>query len=427
MLMRIVRAMPLFVAGFVVGGCSEKNAKEEAQAEEPKKAKKAKKSDDEEAPAAAVEEAAAPPDGANGAMATIPAGRFRAGSRCYDVPRATDIELDHEEISLGEFSMDLYPFPNEPGKPAMVNVTWQQAKELCEARGKRLCTELEWERACKGPESTTYMWGDLYGKNQKDCAGQKDLVTGQRPACKTKFGVMDMVGAGMEWTASDWERGTPSGHKVVRGARDDVVSWLSARCAHPRKRAPNEPQGDIGFRCCSGPQNSAKVSMRPKRDQTLELSTSIDDAFASTLMKSMPKDHREIADVELSFDEVHRWHPVAAEEMVIGRWRGQAAGGAPFYELAIFKVCGNRAWLAARMRGPVGSVGKPREQTDPRRLSFEVKTGAQTGEVKLQYWHGTVKLDQPSWIAEGNQLEIVGDQPAPTEKRRIPKIMRKKP
>lgn len=431
MLRRIVRVVAFAAVGLVVCGCPKDEGGEEAKAEKPKKAKV--EDDDgpaDEAPAASVQEAAAAPAADSGPMVTIPAGRFRAGSRCYDVPRATDIELEHEEISLGEFSMDVYPYPNEPGKPALVNVTWQKAKELCEERGKRLCTELEWERACKGPESTTYMWGDLYGKNQKDCAPQKDLVTGQRAACKTKFGVSDMVGAGMEWTASDWERGTPSGHKVVRGARDEAVSWLSARCAHPRKRAPSEAHGDVGFRCCAGPDNGAKVSMRPKRDQTLELATRIDTNFEMALMKSLPRDHRGIPGVELSFDEVYRWHPIAGEEMVIGRWRGQPATGGAFYELAIFKVCGGRAWLAARMRGPVGSISKPKEQTDPRRLSFDVKTGRQTGEVKLQYWYGTVKLDQPSWVAEGNTLEVVGDQPVgdqPPTKQRIPKIIRKKP
>jgi formylglycine-generating enzyme required for sulfatase activity len=160
--------------------------------------------------------------GEHGPVVTIPKGTLEAGSKCMDVPRSRPDELLYEDVALGEFQMDVYPYPNEPNKPALVNVTWEKAKQLCEERGKRLCTEMEWERACKGPKNLTYMWGN--GFKTKRCDGQKDLLNGARPECKTEFGVMDMVGGAMEWTASEWERGTPSGHKVVRGARAEKVS-----------------------------------------------------------------------------------------------------------------------------------------------------------------------------------------------------------
>jgi hypothetical protein len=123
-----------------------------------------------------------------------------------------------EEISLGAYSIDLDPYPNEPGKPALVNVTWDQAAARCSERGQRLCTELEWEYACKGPKSTTYPWGAGYSATT--CTGRADALIGKRPECKTAHGVMDIEGLALEWTASDWERGTPTGDKVVHVKTD---------------------------------------------------------------------------------------------------------------------------------------------------------------------------------------------------------------
>ncbi|MBW2454731.1 MAG: SUMF1/EgtB/PvdO family nonheme iron enzyme [Deltaproteobacteria bacterium] len=363
-----------------------------------------------EATAAAKTSATAAAQGNWGPTVKVPPGTLRAGTSCMDVPRIRPNELEHDAISLGEFEVDLYPYPNEPGKPAKLGMTHDEATKLCAERGKRLCTELEWEYACKGPKNAMYMWGN--GFKGGKCDGQTDHMIGQRPDCKTDPGVIDMMGVALEWTSSDWERGTPSGDKVVRGARAEKVSWLSARCTHARKRNPHQTFDNVGFRCCAGKANSAKVVLRQKKDTTLEELTDIDTPFEMMLIKAMPKDHRAITGVELSFDKVYRWHPVANEEMVIGLWKGKPQKGGPFYEVAVFKVCGERAWKAATMRGPVAKVGKPKEGINARKLSFDVRTGADKGTVSLGFWHGTVKLKEPEWVKKGNQLAA---KPEPTK------------
>ncbi len=342
--------------------------------------------------------------GSWGPTVKVPAGTLRAGTSCMDVPRIRPNELEHDAISLGEFEIDLYPYPNEPGKAAKLAVTHEEATKLCAERGKRLCTELEWEYACKGPKNAMYMWGQGFQKGK--CDGQLDHKLGERPECKTDPGVIDMMGVALEWTSSDWERGTPTGDKVVRGARAEKVSWLSARCTHARKRNPHQTFDNVGFRCCAGKPNSAKVVLRQEKDTTLEEISDIDTAFETMLLKAMPKDHQAIPGVELSFEKVYRWHPVANEEMVIALWKGKPAKGAPFYEVAVFKVCGQRAWKTATMRGPVAKVGKPKEGVNPRKLSFDVQTGADRGTVLLGFWHGTVKVKEPEWLKKGNQIAV---------------------
>jgi len=389
-----VLAVLLLSSGLSTAGCDEGGDDAADDGSKSKKTAKKKESEDE-----AVE---APAD--SGPTVTIPAGTLKAGSRCMDVPRIRPDELEHESISMGSFEMDLYPYPNEPGKPAKLGVNWYEAKQLCEKRGKRLCTELEWERACKGPKNTTYMWGD--GFTTKKCKGQLDHVTGKRPECKTELGVMDMMGVALEWTASDWERGTKTGDKVVRGARAEKVSWLSARCTHSRKRDPNQQYDNVGFRCCSGEENVAEVRLEQRKGATIAQDGAVDRELERILMKAMPSDHRAISGVDVGFDRVYRWRPVANEEMIVARWKGEPKDGDPFFEIAVFKLCGSRAWKAATMRGPVEGIGRPRVGIKPSKISFDVKTGDRSGEVGLTYWDGTVKLTQPDWVKKGNQLKV---------------------
>jgi len=385
-------------------GCAKEKEDKSVEAETQEAPAKAEAT----AAASASATAAAAAKGDYGPTVKIPAGTLKAGTTCMDVPRIRPNELEHDAISLGAFEMDLYPYPNEPGKPAKLAVTHEEATKLCAERGKRLCTELEWEYACKGPKNAMYMWGNGFKKGR--CDGQLDHMVNQRPECKTDLGVMDMMGVALEWTSSDWERGTPTGDKVVRGARAEKVSWLSARCTHARKRNPHQTFDNVGFRCCSGKANSAKVVLSQNKDTTLEAISDIETGFEMMLIKAMPQDHRAITGVELSFDKVYRWHPVANEEMVIGRWKGQPEGGKPFYEVAVFKVCGERAWKAATMRGPVAKIGKPKEGVNARKLSFDVQTGGDKGVVSLSFWHGTVKLKEPDWLKKGNQLEGKADR-----------------
>ena len=85
-------------------------------------------------------------------LVAIPGGTLRAGSTPGDPGRVPELEPKNQEVELGPFSIDRLPYPNDPGQPALLGQARDDARRLCAERGARLCTELEWERACKGPK-----------------------------------------------------------------------------------------------------------------------------------------------------------------------------------------------------------------------------------------------------------------------------------
>lgn len=208
-------------------------------------------------------------------MVWVPGGILRAGSALEDVPRVADAELPGTEIPMGGFYVDLLPWPNEPGAISTTNVSRDEAKRLCETKGKRLCSELEWERACKGPESSPYEYGPTYDAHVCG-AGAAALASsmrpsGQRPACKSAFGVRELHGGPSEWTDSRWGRGATKDLGVVRGG-NDLAGELATRCAFARAQAPTERSATTGFRCCAAPRNDAEVDLPVKRGPLFERS-----------------------------------------------------------------------------------------------------------------------------------------------------------
>ena len=203
-------------------------------------------------------------------MAWIPPGTVRVGTPPDRTPRIADEELAHDERQMGGFYIDLYPYPDEAGAIPTTNVTRDEAARLCEARGKRLCTELEWERACKGAENSPYEYGDAYraascGTGVAAEEGAR-RPTGDHVACKSSFGVADMHGGPWEWTDSRWQRGPSAAPGPARdgGARDLAVlrggnaalGELVGRCANARGSPSGSRALTVGFRCCAGPRNS---------------------------------------------------------------------------------------------------------------------------------------------------------------------------
>lgn len=198
-------------------------------------------------------------------MAWIPAGTLKAGTQPGRVPRIAEEELPGTEIALQGFYIDLLPYPNEPGAIATSNVTRDEAAQLCDQKGKRLCTELEWERACKGDANTVYEYGDDYkastcgtGVTAEEAAKRP---TGDKPACKSGFGVQGMHGGAWEWTSSKWGRGSNKDELGVLRGGNAVAGEIAGRCANALARPTKQKSPTMSFRCCAGPKNDPEVDL----------------------------------------------------------------------------------------------------------------------------------------------------------------------
>ncbi|HLZ32568.1 MAG TPA: SUMF1/EgtB/PvdO family nonheme iron enzyme [Nitrospira sp.] len=243
---------------------------------------------------------------------TIPAGTFLIGSKRIDddpygartqfdnteLPQQRiwldTFEMDRDEVSLGEFLAFLHQRKQHPPDelqkliwhlitvhavsndtlarwPALY-VTWEEAKDFCTARGKRLPTEAEWEKAARGPDGNLFPWGDEAPDNRRAMFGQHHVheipilaSVDSHDEGRSPYGLHHMAGNVAEWV-QDWfgfdyyaympERNPPgptSGrYKSVRGG-----SWKSKtimlRTATRGGSAPDQRSATIGFRCAQSP------------------------------------------------------------------------------------------------------------------------------------------------------------------------------
>lgn len=352
-----------------------------------------------------VETAGGLPTEDPGPIITIPAGTLVAGTPCQKVPRITNEELEGVGFQMDEFTIDAYPYPNDPNKTPMTSVSRDQAAAMCKARGRRLCTELEWERACKGPSNTAYPYGDSFSASK--CKGSATLLSATKSyeTCASAFGVKAIYGAVWEWTASDWGRGGAGGVATVRGGGHDNPA-VRHRCANGQSRAPTETSADLGFRCCGGPVNPAAVNLELDHRSPIVADPSVDPGLASQLMNALPSEMRNVPGFVPTIDRVWRWHPRDNEEVIIARYRArQLVGTGQFFHPVVFHICGNSTVRSAKLRGPVERVLEPTVGSNPQRVAIAVETESDKGEVVFTYHYGNVSVTQPAWVKTGNQIE----------------------
>lgn len=174
------------------------------------------------------------------------------------VVRAGPFLLDRLELSVGRLHCPSCPLPdpsrydaNDPARAAS-DVTLEQARAACRARGGRLPTEDEWIVAAAGDRPRRYPWGDTgavcrraaWGLVRGPCAEGSDGpdTVGAHPEGATPLGVHDLAGNVAEWVEAE------SG-AVVRGGSFETDLATELRTWVRREVTPGARDRTIGFRC----------------------------------------------------------------------------------------------------------------------------------------------------------------------------------
>jgi hypothetical protein len=256
-------------------------------------------------------------------MVWIPPGVLLAGTPPDRMPRVADEEMAGEQVVMRGFYIDVFPFPNEAFAIPTTNVTRDEAAERCAEQGKRLCTELEHERACKGPSNTTYEYGDVYKASICGTATPRALVpSGLHAECESGFGVHDLHGGAFSWTASDWGRdGSKPGQAALRGG-GGTPGDLFGRCANARPMKPSSRREDVGFRCCAGEPSTFEVVLSVTRGEPLAWQPP-DARVAPELERLVPEEIQGAVRDEPGAEPFHvermwTWRPLGNEELVLG-------------------------------------------------------------------------------------------------------------
>ena len=216
-------------------------------------------------------------------MAWIAGGPFHMGS---DSPQAAPEDRPRFETEVAGFCMDITEvtvdayaacvksgkceagendrrfcnvrYPDRGDHPINC-VTWYQSKAYCEAQGKRLPLESEWEFAARGgSEYRTYSWGNESpdGRTCWKHVGGSCKVRSYDPGA---FGLYDMTGNVWEWV-DDWfgELPWPPEHSQVKSYRGGSWSrrfekWMSTRLRN--RYGPKKWGSHLGFRCALTPKD----------------------------------------------------------------------------------------------------------------------------------------------------------------------------
>ncbi len=336
-----------------------------------------------------------PANGDSGAprpgMAFIPPGTLRVGTPLDRAPRIADEEPYAQTVEMSGFYIDLLPYPNEAGAIPTSNVSRDEAEAMCTAKGKRLCTELEWERACKGPDNAPYEYGDAYraatcgtGVSGEEASRRP---TGEHASCKSGFGVSDMHGSVWEWTDSSWGRGSKDATLGVLRGGNSVAGELVGRCANAIGRAPSKKAPTMGLRCCAGPKNVAKVDLALDGKPGLSTIASpeeLHDTWEPALRTAIGTEANHFA-------RAWRWTPVANEELVL--ILGCNKIGAPTCSLAVGRTFEGRAQVLASAdvghRSPLPDVARV---GDARHLRIRGLDPAGTFGRDITYVYGRVEI-----------------------------------
>lgn len=182
-------------------------------------------------------------------------------------------------VLAGDSCVDRYEAPNEAGAWPLAMQTAIDGEAWCEARGKRLCSDVEWIRACEGAAGTLYPYGEEYiphrcnddqtwispnwgvlgtwpsqaAQDEAERLYQAD-PSGFRADCISADQVADLTGNVAEWVVRTIDNANNHDH-VMKGCYwSGCYGGTPPNCTFVNPAHPGEFRSyEAGFRCCRDP------------------------------------------------------------------------------------------------------------------------------------------------------------------------------
>jgi formylglycine-generating enzyme required for sulfatase activity len=199
-------------------------------------------------------------------LVPVPAGAFLMG----EPARSHDIGYEYWIDKFPVTNVQFERFVTETGYDAgndwraafttgeerhpVVWVSWRAAQAYAGWCGKRLPTEVEWEKAARGTDGRRFPWGNRWDGNLCNVTGRGTTPVGDYPEGASPYGCQDMAGNVWEWCLDPYDPHDQSNDapRVLRGG-----SWygnrIDCRCACRYYGRPGYRGVDFGFRVCCAP------------------------------------------------------------------------------------------------------------------------------------------------------------------------------
>jgi formylglycine-generating enzyme required for sulfatase activity len=194
------------------------------------------------------------------AWVTIPGGDYRLGDGGHRVRRLGRTRLGRWPVTNAQFARFVAGTGRAVAPPLaarlaadvladhpVTEVAFADALAYCAWAGARLPTGDEWEAAARGPDGSTWPWGDVFDPERCNCAeaawGWTVPVTAH-PQGAAPCGAEQLAGNVWEWVADP-----PDAHgwRTVRGGSYLDTSW-GVRAARTLPADPLRATVTTGFR-----------------------------------------------------------------------------------------------------------------------------------------------------------------------------------
>lgn len=178
------------------------------------------------------------------------------------------LDMDTTTMSREQLMAEMQKEQAKKDNLPVSGVHWYYADAYCRWKGKRLPSEVEWEKAARGTEGFEFPWGNDWNAALANTGDDSDteegvVPVGSNPKNKSPYGVYDMAGNVWEWVA-DWYHPYPNSTyesdnfgekaKIIRGGGGGVGHYALSYFFRTSTRQFAEPTmdgEDIGLRCAA--------------------------------------------------------------------------------------------------------------------------------------------------------------------------------